>query len=52
MQSFVILYRSSLIYKVGAGAETGARDGALAVLGVGVVSISASSGWFDLAEAC
>ena len=40
------------MYRVGAGAETGAWDGALAVLGVKVVSTGASSGWFDLAEAC
>ena len=52
MQSFVILCRSFWVYRAGAGAEAGAWDGALAVLGVGVVSTGASSGWFDPAEAC
>ena len=52
MKSFVILYKSSSIYRVGASAEAGAWDGALTMLGIGVISTSASSGWFDPAEAC
>ena len=52
MQSFVILYKSSSIYRVDAGTEAGAWDGALAMLGIGVISTSVSSGWFDPAEAC
>ena len=52
MQSFVILYRSFLVYRVDAGAEIGAWDRVLVVLGVEVVSTGAFSGWFNLAEAC
>ena len=40
------------MYRVGAGAETGTWDGALVVLGVGVVFTGVFSGWFDPAEAC
>ena len=36
----------------GAGAEAGAWDRALAMLGVGVVSTGTFLGWFNLAEAC
>ena len=52
MQSFVILCRSSRVYKAGAGAEAGAWDRALVVLSVGIVSTGASLSWFDLAEVC
>ena len=52
MQSFIILYRFFWVYKVDAGAKTGAWDRALVVLGIRVVSTNAFSGWFDLAEAC
>ena len=52
MQSFVILCTSFLVYRTDAGAEVGAWDKALAVLGVGIVFISAFLGWFDPAEAC
>ena len=40
------------MYKVGVGAKASASDRALVVLDVGVVSINASSGWFNLADAC
>ena len=38
------------VYRAGAGAEAGAWDGALVVLGVRVVSTGTSLGWFDPAE--
>ena len=40
------------MYRAGAGTEAGAGDGALAVLGIGVVSTDASIGWFDPIEVC
>ena len=40
------------MYRAGAGADIGAWDGVLAVLGVEVISINAFLGWFDLAKAC
>ena len=52
MQSFVILYKSSWVYRAGAGAETGTWDKVFAMLGVGVVSTNAFLGWFNPAEAC
>ena len=52
MQSFVIICRSSWVYRVSADAEAGAWDQALAVLGVKVVSIFTSLDWFNLAKAC
>ena len=52
MQSFVIFYKSSLVYRAGTGTVADAWDGALAALSVGVVSTSASSVWFDLTKAC
>ena len=38
------------MYKVDAGAEAGIWDGALAVLGIGVVSTNTSSDWFNPAK--
>ena len=52
MQSFVILCKSFWVYRVDAGAETGAWDRAFAVLDIGVISTSTSLGWFYPAEAC
>ena len=52
MQSLVILCRSSSVYMAGAGAEAGAWDGVLTLLGLGVASAGALSGWLDPAEAC
>ena len=52
MQSFVIFYKSSLVYRTSAGAEAGTWNRALAVLDVRVISTGAFSGWFDLAETC
>ena len=52
MQSFVILCKSFWAYKADTSTETSAWDRTLTVLSVGVISTSASLGWFDLAEAC
>ena len=51
MQSFVILCRSSWVYRAGASAETGTWDGVLAVLNIEIVSTAVFSSWFDPAEA-
>ena len=52
MQSFIILCRSFWVYKTGIGAEAGAWDGAVAVLGIGVIFTNAFLSWFDSAKPC